>query len=174
MPEALPATVMEIARALFYQGLKYSEISQQTGVKEATIRSWVFKKGWNTTKEQTKQSLQQAGKQSLALETAKDLAAESKHLRALVSDELRDQIQTLRNQPVKKASDVAGKNGRAATTLTIVKAASEVYGWSQDNGKSIINVALINQVHDNPEMITTVDKAQVVDVETVETELPSN
>lgn len=174
MPEALPATVMEIARALFYQGLKYSEISQQTGVKEATIRSWVFKKGWNTTKEQTKQALQQTGKESLALQTAKDLASQSKHLKEMVSQSLVDQMQVLKDKPAKSVSKVAGKDGHAATTLTIVKAASEVFGWGQDNGNSIINIALINQVHDNPDIITDVKHTQVVDVETVERELPSD
>lgn len=174
MPEALPATVMEIARALFYQGLKYSEISQQTGVKEATIRSWVFKKGWNTTKEQTKQALQQSGKASLALETAKDLTAQSKQLKEMVSQSLVDQMQVLKNKPAKSVKQVAGKDGHASTTLTIVKAASEVFGWSQDKGNSIVNIAFLNQVNENPELITEVNKVQVVEVETVESDLSSD
>lgn len=174
MPVALSTTLVEQAKALFYQGVNFVDISKQLHINPGTLRGWSTKQNWKRRKEEARLTLEQAGKQTMALEVAKDLTAESNQLRAELSNELREQSQALRNKPITSAKQVAGKDGRAATSLTIARTAAMVYGWDQSSGNSIINIGTINQVRENPDMITEVNHTQVVDVDTVETETPSN
>lgn len=145
MPEALPAKLVEQAKALFYQGVAFPEIAKQLSINPGTLRGWSTKQGWKLRKEEARQSLEQTGRATMALETARDLATQSKRVREQLSDELTAQVKTLRDKP-HKYSDLPGKYGRASTALTIANTAAKVFGWSEQGNKSVINIGTLNQL----------------------------
>ena len=48
MPETLPATTRETVKLLFQNGLKLPIIEAETGVKQSTIRNWIYRYHWDT------------------------------------------------------------------------------------------------------------------------------
>ena len=130
MPRALEnrEEVFETVRALYFQGLKTSAISEMTGVKQKTIRTWSTRYGWGVIASELNGEMKQAVVRSVRREIAKL----SEELRLELADEVLEQANALRKKRIRSASELGNKNGvqgRAAVTKTIVESAEKVFGW---------------------------------------------
>lgn len=155
MPKPLPGVDWELIKALYLQGLTFKTISDQTGVKPASIKSKARYYDWRLTRANTMAGLQSAlapsiaqsqalsySKQSHALAKASQIAQET------FAEELTLQSAVLKRKPPTKLLDLANtprREGRASVVQKLVNTASKLYGWDQQStAPQAMNLTQIN------------------------------
>jgi len=135
MPKALPNEVRQLAAALYAQGLMPAAIAQQTGLSVNTICKWSTRYGWTAARDSSKELHKQNTLNA-------QLAEQSAKLKSQVTAEL-DRIQTtLANTRPKR--DLQHLRSRAAVVESTVAAASKLFGWSEEQSRSPINISVLH------------------------------
>ena len=131
MPQRLEAD-RELVKQLVIQGLKISKISELTGVKPKTIRTWSGRGEWSKIASDSSVALEQTGEKALAVQVARNLAERSEAVRSKLAMVVEDQADLLVQDPAAKLSQLANSpkgQGHASVVKTVTEAASTIFGW---------------------------------------------
>lgn len=123
---ALSDTVLEQAKALYYQGLRPSEIGKRLNLKSDTIQKRAKKEGWQAIKGAINVKVAEIVSGSIV----KTLSKKSARLKDRLANELHAQMDAIEACPVKSYPELASDGqGRAGVVKTITDTGKIVFGW---------------------------------------------
>ena|SRR5690349_2276894 len=170
--ETNPETLRETVKLLFYQGLKTRVISEETGVKPATIKTWINRFKWNRTVSEANGIREARAAVNGAGEVAVSMSARSAQLRSELADEIQNQLAVLRRNPVKPGEIGNSGEGRASIVKRLAETACLVHNWAAENTPGIVVVR--DMILTAPEDLAVANEdlavANSVEVETVNSE----
>jgi hypothetical protein len=136
-------SVRNTVAALFTNGLTVREIETETGVKQATIRTWINRFRLQQTKEKARQALKSRNRGVLAvIEPArKAIPGVSGRLRGVLSRELEAQVAVLERKPPESLLELKNtpeREGRASMVKRIAETAALVENWEDQHAPGIV------------------------------------
>lgn len=151
MPEALAETTRETVKLLFQNGLKLPIIEAETGVKQSTIRNWIYRYNWDAAAAEVTKILKNRQHKAVArsvtlaqtgsLQLARMPEIASSRLREQLSSEVASQMVALQSEPVKRASELANtreREGRASVVKRLVDSAAILEDWESQHTPGIV------------------------------------
>ena len=160
MGKAYPKEVLNRAQALYVAGVPPLRIQRETGVKAATVQTWVSRYGWQVGRD----ALTGLSEKAVDSTIQRTLDARSSELQDVLSAEL------LRNGEILRRSPQKGLKGileRIQVGKLLVEAADKLFGWSKDGGpRCLVQIGTLNQLSETPQQVVScgVPEAGVVDI----------
>lgn len=136
MPEiATLEPTQETCKALYLQGFDHSQIAEKTGVKQGTIRTWIYRYDWRTLRSTISTHLETRVTTPLIAQSVKNASAK---VRDALSTELSQTCDQLAK--VKPGRTLRKLNERQEVIAKVVQSANKVFGWDQQSTSTLASV----------------------------------
>ena len=152
------------AKQLFHEGLKWSKISEETGVASNTLRVWGHRGKWKEELQEAKRLIETSKAKCLVIASVqanpsqKALQSSGNRLRTSFATVIEQSTAALLESPITNASELANtpeRQGKAAVIKTLVDAAATVFDWSGQRNQGYIAF----------EQSTLADEPEAIDVQ---------
>lgn len=120
----LPLDLLERAKSLYLQGLKWAEVAELTGLKESSLTRIASIKGWTAFKAESKAK------------------AELEGLRPLLHGKLSQAVTQVK---IPKSTSAKRLQPVADFIHTATQSAKDLEGWAPSAGNTLVNVAVLSE-----------------------------
>jgi hypothetical protein len=148
VPKATDPALVELAKALYIQGVRPHIIATETGLKLATLKTLANRHKWNHSVANAQAVRESRAQKMMMVAVSQAEKPASVRLREALSAELEQQVKALQAEPVTRANQLANsplRQGRAAVLQTIANTAKLVHDWGTERPGGVVLCDLLSE-----------------------------